>query len=355
MSEARTLRILVTGVGAPPGLAALRSLASSGLDVELLAADAAPYAAGLYEPDVEAVILPSARDSELYRSTVRRLSVERDVDIVLPGSEAEAGALAPVAAQWREEGVEVPVPAPDVLHYGIDKGALLERIIALGLPAPKTLRVEREADLGQWDGGYPCVLKPRSSRGARGVSYPDDAAALVRDWRRTSAAEGPCLVQSYIPGGAETVYTVGAVFLQGRLILSTVHHKLATNPPSGGAATAGQTVIDEPIRKAGLAILDATGPWHGFAAVELKRSTPDAEPKLLEINPRLWGFAQMMTLAGVNAPAMLVRALRGDFDAADPPPGLTQYRPIRVLRTWHDREMPAGAEPEDLRSRDWPE
>lgn len=350
MTREGPIRILVTGVGAPPGLAALRSLSASGLDVSLIAADAQAYAAGLYEPGAEAVILPSARQGETYRAAVKRLCAERAVDVVLPGSEAEAAALAPVAADWRAEGVEVPVPSPDVLRFGIDKGALLERAAALGLPAPRTLLIEDEADLQRWSGGYPCVLKPRSSRGARGVSYPDGFDALVRDWRVTRASEGPCVVQTYIPGGAETVYTVGAVFLHGRLILSTVHHKLATHPPSGGAATAGQTVRDEAIRKAGLAVLEATGPWHGFAAVELKRSTPDAEPLLLEINPRLWGFAQMMTLAGVNAPALLIRALRGDFDAADPPDALTQYRLIRVLRTWHDREMPGGIAPQDWRS-----
>ena len=335
-------RILVTGVGAPPGLACLRSLRESPLDVTLFSADAAPYAAGLFEPGATPVRVPSAREPGRYRAALKAVCARHGVDLVIPCSEAEVEALSPVAEDWRSDGLEVAVPQPETARYGVDKGALLALAHERALPAPKTLEVSAERDLEAWSGGYPCVLKPRRSRGARGVRYPDDAQALRDAFREVAPVEGECLVQSLIPGGPETVYTVGTVHVHGRRLLSTVHRKLATNPPSGGAAIAGETVVDEAIRKAGLEVIDATGPWHGFAAVELKRPAPDAEPQLLEINPRLWGFAQMMTLAGVNAPEILVRGLRGEFDAAAPPHALTRYRAIRVVRSWSDTVIPDG-------------
>lgn len=338
---------LITGAGAPPGMTAIRSLRGSALKLSLIAADSAPYAAGLFEEGLQAsLILPSAaRDPEIYRDAISTVCERYQVDLVIPGSEAEAEALAPVADAFRARGVEIPVPAPGVLRLGTDKGALAERGREHGFNAPLTLAVTNETDLENWPGHFPCVLKPRASRGARGVSYPKDREALREDWRQTSAVHGPCLVQSYIPGGVERIYTVGTIHCDGQLMLATVHRKLATNPPSGGAALAGETVEHDKVRSAAIEILNATGPWHGFAAVEMKLSEEDGKPWLLEINPRLWGFSQMMTLAGVNAPELLVRALSGEFGSGPVPPGLAAYKPVRVVRSWVDRIIPDGFAP----------
>ncbi|WP_417469999.1 hypothetical protein [Maricaulis sp.] len=337
--------VLVTGVGAPPGLGIVRSLKGDDNALKLVAADLNPLAPGLFEPGVAARLLPAASDSEAYRAAVREICATHGLDIVIPGSEAEAAALAPVAREWAKEGLRVPVPDPDVLRFGIDKGLLLTRIAEAGLPVPQTLQPDSAADLERWDGGFPCVLKPRCSRGARGVSYPPDMATLKRDWPETVAAHGPSLVQQLIPGGPETIYTIGTLWNRGELIVSTLHRKLQTNPPSGGAAIAGETVVDPGLTEAGLAVLRATGPWHGLAAVELKRPSPDAPAYLLEINPRMWGFGYLMTLAGLNVPALLVRMLAGpEHLAGHIPSTFPPYSPKRMLRSWQDIEIPLDGE-----------
>ena len=337
--------VLVTGVGAPPGLGIVRSLQRADSDLKIVAADLNPLAAGLFEPGVEARLLPPAGDAQAYRAAVREICRTHGLDIIIPGSEAEAAALAPVAHEWEREGLRVPVPAPEVLKFGIDKGLLLARIADVRLPLPRTLQPATAADLDSWDGDFPCVLKPRCSRGARGVSYPADKATLQRDWPQTVAEHGPCLVQQLIPGGPETIYTIGTLWNRGELVVSTLHRKLQTNPPTGGAAIAGETVVDASLTAAGLAILRATGPWHGLAAVELKRPAADAPPYLLEINPRMWGFGYLMTLAGLNVPALLVRMLAGaEHLAGHIPSTIPPYAPTRMVRSWQDIEIPLDGE-----------
>jgi carbamoyl-phosphate synthase large subunit len=337
--------VLVTGVGAPPGLGVVRSLKRADSELKLVAADLNPLAAGLFEPGIAARLLPPASDAQAYRAAVLEICTTHGLDIVIPGSEAEAAALAPVARDWESKGLRVPVPDPDVLRFGIDKGLLLTRIAEAGLPHPQTLQPDTLADLDRWDGDFPCVLKPRCSRGARGVSYPADMATLRRDWPDTVANHGPSLVQQRIPGGPQTIYTIGTLWNRGELIISTLHRKLQTNPPSGGAAIAGETVVDPGLTAAGLAILHATGPWHGLAAVELKRPSPDAPPYLLEINPRMWGFGYLMTLAGLNVPALLVRMLAGaEHLAGHIPSTIPPYAPMRMVRSWQDIEIPFDGE-----------
>ncbi|SDM70822.1 ATP-grasp domain-containing protein [Maricaulis salignorans] len=335
--------VLVTGVGAPPGLGTVRSLKLADSALKIVAADLNPLAAGLFEPGVEARLLPAAGNADAYRAAVREICATHQLDIIIPGSEAEAAALAPVARDWARQGLRVPVPDPEVLRFGIDKGLLLTRIAEAGLPLPRTLQPDTAADLDSWDGDFPCVLKPRCSRGARGVSYPADMATLKRDWPQTVAEHGPSLVQQRIPGGPETIYTIGTLWNRGELVISTLHRKLQTNPPSGGAAIAGETVVDARLTEAGLAVLRATGPWHGLAAVELKRPSPDALPYLLEINPRMWGFGYLMTLAGLNVPALLVRMLAGaEHLDGHIPSTIPPYAPMRMVRSWQDVEVPLG-------------
>lgn len=337
--------VLVTGVGAPPGLGTVRSLKRADSALKIVAADLNPLAAGLFEPGVEARLLPPASDAQAYRTAVRAICEAHGLDIVIPGSEAEAAALAPVARDWEREGLRVPVPDPDVLRFGIDKGLLLNRIAEAGLPHPRTLQPDMVAELDNWDGGFPCVLKPRCSRGARGVSYPADMAILKRDWPQTVAEHGPSLVQQLIPGGPETIYTIGTLWNRGELVISTLHRKLQTNPPTGGAAIAGETVVDASLTAAGLAVLRATGPWHGLAAVEIKRPSAEALPYLLEINPRMWGFGYLMTLAGLNVPALLVRMLAGaEHLSGHIPSTIPPYAPMRMVRSWQDIEIPLDGE-----------
>ncbi|WP_417495235.1 ATP-grasp domain-containing protein [Maricaulis sp.] len=337
--------VLVTGVGAPPGLGTVRSLRLADSELKIVAADLNPLAAGLFEPGAEARLLPAARDADAYRAAVREICKTHRLDIIIPGSEAEAAVLAPVAREWEREGLRVPVPDPEVLRFGIDKGLLLTRIAEAGLPLPRTLQPDTPADLDSWDGGFPCVLKPRCSRGARGVSYPADMATLQRDWPQTIAEHGPSLVQQRIPGGPETIYTIGTLWNRGQLVVSTLHRKLQTNPPSGGAAIAGETVVDASLTEAGLAVLRATGPWHGLAAVELKRPDADAPPYLLEINPRMWGFGYLMTLAGLNVPDLLVRMLAGaEHLDGHIPSTIPPYAPMRMVRSWQDVAIPLDVE-----------
>tara|TARA_R110000868_G_scaffold219607_1_gene470732 strand:+ start:36283 stop:37332 length:1050 start_codon:yes stop_codon:yes gene_type:complete len=337
--------VLITGAGAPPGMGTIRSLRQADPALKLVAADLNPFAAGLFEPGVIAERLPAANEIDAYRSAVRDICRRHDLDIIIPGSEAEAAALAPVARQWLAEGLRIPVPDPEVLAFGIDKGLLLLRAAEAGLPHPQTLQPDSLADLDTWSGGYPCVLKPRCSRGARGVSYPDSLETLRKAWPETVADHGPSLVQQRIPGGPDTIYTIGTLWDRGELIVSTLHRKLQTNPPSGGAAVAGETVVAPALTEAGLAVLRATGPWHGLAAVELKRPAPGEPPYLLEINPRMWGFGYLMTLAGLNIPDLLVRMLAGhEHLSGHIPSTFPPYSPMRMVRSWQDIAMPLTPE-----------
>ena len=78
-----------------------------------------------------------------------------------------------------------------------------------------------------------------------------------------------------------------------------------------------------------------------LAAAAARGLAPGEPAFLLEINPRMWGFGYLMTLAGLNVPALLVRMLAGrEHLAGHIPSTFPPYAPARMVRTWQDIALP---------------
>ncbi|MCZ7584034.1 MAG: ATP-grasp domain-containing protein [Deltaproteobacteria bacterium] len=92
---------------------------------------------------------------------------------------------------------------------------------------------------------------------------------------------------------------------------SFFHRRLRELPPSGGISVLSEAIPPDPeAARAGRALLEALH-WTGPAMVEFKRDA-DGRPCLMEINGRFWGSLQLAIDAGVDFPALLVRAAQGD-------------------------------------------
>ncbi len=96
-----------------------------------------------------------------------------------------------------------------------DKAAMREALAASNVPQPRYAVLPAGADLLDATGvtGYPCVIKPLSLSGSRGVIRADDAAqagiaaARVREIMADAgeAADAPLLLESYLPGAEVAV------------------------------------------------------------------------------------------------------------------------------------------------------
>jgi hypothetical protein len=59
----------------------------------------------------------------------------------------------------------------------------------------------------------------------------------------------------------------------------------------------------------------------------------------------MWGFGYLMTLAGLNVPALLVRMLAGpEHLAGQIPSTFPPYAAKRMVRSWQDIEIPSPME-----------
>jgi predicted ATP-grasp superfamily ATP-dependent carboligase len=131
----------------------------------------------------------------------------------------------------------------------------------------------------------------------------DSFEALERVFERVTERHGPAVVQEYVPNGGERgVYAMYDYGSDCRA--ATVQKRLRSCPPEGGPSCFRKTVSDPELLDLADRLLSSIG-WRGPAMVEFRIDPRDGEPKLMEINPRLWGSLALSVAAGVDFPYLL--------------------------------------------------
>jgi predicted ATP-grasp superfamily ATP-dependent carboligase len=174
-----------------------------------------------------------------------------------------------------------------------------------GVPTPRTYYPEDEPiDALAKRMSYPVVLKPNTSDGARGISYPRNRDELVQIYRSTIATYGPCHIQEYIPQTGMQYKAELLLDRSGEVRAWCVYNKLRYYPPSGGSSTLNSTVDRRDILESAAKILKALD-WYGIGDCDFIEDPRDGIPKLMEINPRFTRSIKICVLAGVDFPYLL--------------------------------------------------
>jgi len=305
MVEKRT--VLVTATGGPAGLAAVRSLLKVG-NFKIVSVDADPFGSGLHLKGVKPYTVPFANQEE-YVPKLFDVCEKENVEIVLPCSDEEILELSKHKQFFNSKGIQLPVASHNVIANASDKWKMLETISEYGIRAPQTFspRTLNEFKNAIKQTSFPLVIRPRISRGSRGVTYCDNKGEAECAFKLLRKNYGKIIVQEFIPGESGSVFVVQTLWNhQHRLCACAVMQKLRERPPTGGVATAGKTVHDNHLRNLGESIVEKLGPWVGPAGVEFKVSKLNRQPYVMEVNPRFQGVLSLFTEAGINFPHLWV-------------------------------------------------
>jgi len=298
---------VVVGVGWVAGLAAIRSLGRAGIPV--LAVDHRRSALGFRSRYAEPRLAPERSDREAFVSFLHELGG----GVVFPTNDFD---LETLARNQDRLSFQFPFAGWDVLAAVQDKRRQLAAAAAAGVETPRTAH-EPTDDLG-----YPVLVKP-----AEPVAFRDHfgvkafrcetRADLERRFAEARAFDP--LIQEWVPGGDDTLYTVGSYLARAGEALGLFSgRKLAQTPPEIGTARVAEArwlpdLVDEALR-----LLRALGVW-GVSQVEFKRDVRDGRFKLIEVNPRLWEWHGLAAVCGVDLPRIAY------LDAIGEPPA-----PVRM-------------------------
>lgn len=244
---------------------------------------------------------------------------QQDMVLIPPTDDwalAVAGLPAPLAARFPSS-----LPPLDTLDALIDKARFATVLDKLGVPHPRTVRLDPGDDPAHLpaEAFANAFLKPCDSQafrrrfGVKGLHFKTPAEAMAR------AAEAQetgleLLLQEYVPGPPSHHYMVeGFVDRTGRVCARFVRQRLRMHPPDFGDSTYMVSVPLDRVRPAveSLDRLLAHLSYRGVFEAEFKYDARDGQFKLLEVNARPWYFIGFAALCGVDFAVMAYRDALG--------------------------------------------
>lgn len=246
---------------------------------------------------------PSLYPDSFLQALMREIRSNK-YDLVLPFIDASTKIIVEAQADICRYA-PLLVPSEKAFNIAFNKAHTIQMAQQLIIPCPQTCYPKslNDAVEGARNIGYPVVIKPRQSSGSRGLKIAANEQELVRYFPRIHNNYPEPILQEFIPEKA----AVGFVALyskKGEIKAFCEHKRLHQYPLSGGPSTLRETIIDDRLRQYGTTLLEALE-WVGPAMVEFRVDERDGVPKLMEINPRLWGSIALHIAAGIDFPGMI--------------------------------------------------
>ena len=297
---------VVVDVGWVNGLAAIRSLGRTG--VEVLAVDHRPSALGFRSRYARPLLSPDPQAEEAFVSFLEGLDLETSSPI-FPTHDEPLNAIARAGDRLGERFL-FPFPRWEVLSRIQSKRSQLEAATRAGIPVPRWATTSSAAE----ELGYPVLVKPSSTEGfkrrfGRQAFRCENAREVEQAFAEAEDYEP--LVQELIPGGDEELYTLGSYLAaDGEPLGLFCGRKLRQTPPGIGTCRVGEAVWVEEVVDQGLRLLPELG-HTSLSQVEFKRDPRDGTYRLMEVNPRLWQWHGLAAACGVDFPRIAYEDLTG--------------------------------------------
>ena len=253
---------------------------------------------------------------------------------LLPVGAATLAVLAAEQARFFQVcGLCIPTPPQlDAFNSKRAVAALGER---LGVPVPRRFAPEPGEDLAAFAARLPlpCVVKPLCGEklglaaAQRYVIARTPAEAEESFIRfRALAGEDP-VVQEYLSGGG-----LGCSVLaeEGRVIAALCHRRVREYPVAGGPSACCDRV-DRPDLKGYAAAMVKDINFTGLAMFEFKEDA-QGRPRLLEVNPRVWGTFPLTRVSKSGIPLLWYTLSLNRGNPEEKPSPLPQPAPFRPCR-----------------------
>jgi carbamoyl-phosphate synthase large subunit len=257
--------VLITGIGGDISQGVATILRESRPDLRLIGVDVHSQHGGqLFVDCLEIVPAASAPD---YRSAIQTVITKYAVDMFIPMSEPELGALYPFNALF--PGVQWITAGADVVAAGLDKFATVQALNKLDLSFPWTIPVREGIP-----NAYPCILKNRYGSGSRAVFRIENAEDSEYFGKRYPDAIYQELLE---PADREVTCAVYRKF-DGEILCLQMLRRL-----NGGFTGWAKIIDDEQTSKMCERIAEGLD-LRGSMNVQLRLTNKG--PRVFEINPR---------------------------------------------------------------------
>ena len=158
--------------------------------------------------------------------------------------------------------------------------------------------------------GFPALIKPDHSVGARGITKVSDIESIKRELPDIEAKYGACSLQEYVENRDFYFNVMLYRYRDGGYAPSVIIKILRFYPVTGGSSSLCVTVEDSQLEALCRKTLDVLE-WHGFADFDVLYDKKDGKYKIIEINPRVPASLRAADASGINYPQIIVHDALG--------------------------------------------
>ncbi len=195
------------------------------------------------------------------------------------------------------------------VEVAYDKRATYRVAQELGVDCPVTHYPRDRREVEGLDCSYPVILKPAIkeavNRFTREKAWPiHERASLLASYDAACTMVDPDLImiQELIPGGGEAQFSYGAICRDGRTLSSLVARRARQYPVDFGRSSSFVETVEAPaVEDAARRLLEGLR-YTGLMEAEFKYDCRDGRYKLLDLNPRVWGWHTLARAGGVDFP-----------------------------------------------------
>jgi predicted ATP-grasp superfamily ATP-dependent carboligase len=196
-----------------------------------------------------------------------------------------------------------PVSDPDLIRRLHNKWEFYQMVTGLGLPTPKTWRLENREQTEQAPLAFPLMVKPIARDGGAGVQRIESRAALMGMLDGYARKYGwPILAQEHVPGKDIDISVLAD---QGRIVAWTIQIN------HGGRLSLIEFCDHPRILEVATTLIQSCR-YHGVMHFDMRIDERTNSPVFIEANPRFWASLRHSVWSGVNFAALGVRVACGE-------------------------------------------
>lgn len=208
-------------------------------------------------------------------------------------------------------GVRCACPNEELLEIVGDKHIFMAFCEENGVPHPRTIvlkngTLEKTASIV----GFPSLIKPDFSVGARGITRVDSLEELKEKFPAVSSRFGACTLQELIEN-EDFYYNVMLYRTQeGKFLGYAISKIVRMYPVQAGSSSCLITVENDELLDICKDCLNKLN-WVGMADFDVLQRLDNGEYKIIEINARVPASLRAAQVSGVNFPEIIVRDVMG--------------------------------------------
>ena len=215
----------------------------------------------------------------------------------------------------------VGIPTPECVRIFANKRNTYQFAEQMGVPHPKSWYPDNLDDVKRIaeTADYPLVVKPAImyafhktfGKKAYRCDTPADLISRCESIGSHFPVEG-LVIQEFLSGGAESLYSYGAMVVKGKPIAWVMANRIRQNPMDFGNSTTFAITCDIPEIEASARSILKEVQYEGLAEVEFMYDDKDGTYKFLEINTRAWKWHSISMGIGFGFLTEMIHSLNGE-------------------------------------------